>query len=316
MILILPINRFKSSVWSRLVPGGAIVIVMSRWHTKDLIGQLLDEAKVSGVEWEVINFPVTALEDDVLGRAPGDTLWPGRYSAEEIEQIRAVIANEKIWAACWMQDPRTDASGALWKTGLLESLQVHTPPSERYRVAVAWDPSTTSKKTSDAHGIYVICTGPVYYRDGDEAVSGIVDNQHGYVLKNLSGVYTPDEAANIAIAAYDEFEATVMVVEKNQGGDWLEALVRTKDPAGRIKFKGITVSESKMGRAEPVSSLYVQRRVHHVGVFPQLEKEMTEWTGPPQPSPNEMDAVVHGLAELFNLHEKRKKKMVVIRQSY
>lgn len=306
------LSRFKSSIWSRLAPGGAIIIVMSRWHTKDLIGQLLDEAKVSGVEWEVINFPVTAVEDDILGRTVGDTLWPDRYSAEEIAQIRAVIANERIWQACWMQDPRTDKSGALWKIGLIESLRVHFNPIP-YRTVVTWDPATTSNKKSDAHGIYVLSTGPTFYRDGDAPVEGIDDNQHGYVIKNLSGVYTPDQACNIAIKAYNDFKATLMVVEKNQGGDWIESMVRTKDPTGFIKFKGISASESKMGRAEPVSSLYIQRRIHHVGNYPQLEDEMCTWTGPPMPSPNELDAMVHGFAELFGLHDKSKKRMFVIK---
>ena len=304
------LSRFKSSVWSRLAPGGAIIIVMSRWHTQDLIGQLLSEAKVSGVEWEVINFPVTALDNDILGRAAGETLWPTRYTATEVEQIRAVIANERIWQACWMQNPMTDKSGALWTIGLIEALRVHKAPETRYRTIVAWDPATTSSKTSDAHGIYVLCTGPTFYRDGDVAVPGIVDDKHGYILKNLSGVYTPDEAANIAIKAYKEYEATLLVAEVNQGGDWIKALVTTKDPKGFIKFKGVSASESKMGRAEPVSSLYIQRRIHHVGNYPKLEDELCTWTGPPMPSPNELDAVVHGFATLFNLSSKRKRARV------
>jgi len=75
-----------------------------------------------------------------------------------------------------------------------------------------------------------------------------------------------------------------------------------------VAYTGITASDSKRGRAENVSALYEQRRIHHVGSFSELEDEQCTWTGPPMPSPNRIDAVVHGFAFLFDLAKKGKKK--------
>ena len=202
-----------------------------------------------------------------------------------------------------------DTAGALWKLGMIEMLRVTEEPPP-FRRIVSWDPATTSKKTSDEHGIVVCSTGAPYYREGETSLLGSLDVFHGYVIEDLSDVYTPNQACDVVVEAYYRLGLDRVVAENNQGGDWIESLLRTKDP--NVKYKGIPASESKKGRAEPVSGLYEQHRIHHVGMFPELEDELTTWTGPPDPSPNRLDAVVHGFAFLFNLAKKGKKKVRVM----
>ena len=301
---------FKSTIVRSLAPSGAIVIVASRLHTKDLIGQLLEEAEISGLVWEMVEFPAIAGEDDPLRREEGAALWPWRFNEKRLAQIRALLASERIWLAQYQQRPTPDVEGALWKLGLIDALRIgEGQMPELYRTAISWDPSTTSKKTSDEHGIYVLSVGAPYYASGEGSTIGELDTKHGYVRDNLSGIYTPDEATRIVIDAYHRYGAGAVVAEDNQGGDWIETAVRLRDPD--VSYHGITASESKKGRAEPVSALYSQRRIHHVGVFTQLEKELTTYTGPPMPSPNQLDAVVHGFAELFDLAKTRKERKPV-----
>ena len=289
---------FKTTLLTRMAPGAAIVLVASRWHLEDLPGQLQREAKQTGLEWDVVTFPAIAIEDDVLGRHKGDALWPDRFPVKRLLQIKKALSSVRLWEGTYQQSPEGDVEGALWKLGLIEALRVGHAP-QIFRIVISWDPATTSLKTSDAHGIVVCATGIPYYLDGVRPKDEVYD-KHGYVLEDLSGIFTPDQALNVVVNAYERLHADRVIAEANQGGDMIEALLRTKKQ--HISYKKITASESKRGRAEPVEALYEQRLIHHVGNFAQLEKEQTTWTGPPMPSPNSLDALVHGLAELFDLN--------------
>lgn len=311
----------KSTLISRMAPGGALVLVMSRLHVKDAVGQLKEEAKVSGIVWEIVKFSATAQEEvdaegkgtgrpvkDGIGRKKiGDPLWPWRFNKKQLAQIRAFLANERIWFAQYEQNPTADVAGALWKLGLIQALRMAEAP-QLYRIIISWDPAMTSERTSDEHGIFVQAIGDAYYPAGEKPRVILADDKHGYVLEDLSDIYTPDEACEIVIEAYENWGATCVVAEINQGGDTVESLLRTRDPTGIIVYKGISAIESKRGRAEPVSALYTQRRIHHIGNFPELETEQTTWTGPPMPSPSRLDAVVHGFSFLFELAKKARKR--------
>ena len=326
----------KSTLIGRMAPGGALILVASRLHIKDLVGLLKAEAATSGIVWESVEFSATALEEavdkegiptglpvigggrgtgkpikDGIGRKNlGDPLWPARYGKKQLAQIRAFQASDRLWWAQYEQFPLADVAGALWTMGLIDALRIgEGQVPALFRTIVSWDPGIASKKSSDSHGIYVLSTGEPFYREGEKSRIGELDDKHGYVRHNLSGIYTPDKACQVVIDAYHRFNAGLVVAEINQGGEWIEGFLRTRDT--EVSYKGITASESKAGRAEPVSGLYGQHRIHHVGNYPQLESEQTTWTGPPAPSPNDLDSVVHGLAELFGLTRKGKKRAQV-----
>jgi predicted phage terminase large subunit-like protein len=93
---------FQSVAFTRLEPGGAIIISGARWHEDDIPGRLL--AGEDANEWEVLRFPAIAEEDDMLGRVPGEALWPERYSVEELEAIRRTVG-EYVWASLYQQSP-------------------------------------------------------------------------------------------------------------------------------------------------------------------------------------------------------------------
>lgn len=173
-----------------------------------------------------------------------------------------------------------DVIGALWKLDQIEDLRV-MDAGEMDRIVLGWDPSTTSKHTSDEHGIII---------------AGIRKGE-GYILEDLSGIFTPEKATEIVVDAYYRWNADLVLGEVNQGGDWIETLLRIKDP--NINYLDIRGEGTKRARAEPVSALYEQGKVRHVGRFPALEEEMITWTGPPAPSPNRIDALVYTMKELM-----------------
>ena len=175
-----------------------------------------------------------------------------------------------------------DAEGAMWKRDtMIEAHRVHRQP-EMLRIVVAIDPAVTSNKDSNETGIIVAGKG----RD-----------QRGYILQDISGIHTPNEWAKAAARAYDEWQADAIVGEANNGGDLVEANVRTVKPGAR--FIKVSASRAKQVRAEPIVALYEQGRISHVGHFKELEDEMCQWEPDSgMTSPSRLDAMVWAFTEL------------------
>jgi len=179
-----------------------------------------------------------------------------------------------------------DTPGALWSHGIIDAARQAAAPNLA-RIVVAIDPATTSGEDADETGIVVVGK----------------DNQgHGYVLADASGKYQPIEWAKIAITAYRTHHADRIVAEVNNGGEMVENTLRMVDP--NIPFTAVRASRGKVTRAEPVSALYEQGRMHHVGTFPQLEDQMTNFTSDFDRqsagySPDRVDALVWAVTDLM-----------------
>src|SRR6516162_6527364 len=179
-----------------------------------------------------------------------------------------------------------DTPGALWSHGSIEASRLRSAP-QMTRVVVAIDPAVTSGEEADETGIIV---------------AGKDHNGHGYVLADLSGRYPPTEWARLAITAYRTHRADRIVAEVNNGGDMVGATLRMVDP--NVAFTAVRASRGKVVRAEPVAALYQQGRVHHIGTFPQLEDQMTNFTSDIDRaaagySPDRVDALVWAFSELL-----------------
>ena len=104
---------FRATAYTRLEPGGSCVIIMTRWHEDDLVGRLLSEMEDGGEQWEVINLPAIAGEDDLLGRSPGEPLWPERFGLKELKRIKRLLGSY-WWAALYQQTPQAE-DGEIFK---------------------------------------------------------------------------------------------------------------------------------------------------------------------------------------------------------
>ncbi len=100
---------FATAARTRLMPGGAIVICMTRWHPLDLIGRVLAAAEADGNadQWAVLELPGLALENDPLGRAPGEALWPEWFPRSSLLAVKAL--SERHFEALYQQNPRAAA---------------------------------------------------------------------------------------------------------------------------------------------------------------------------------------------------------------
>lgn len=176
-----------------------------------------------------------------------------------------------------------DISGALWSAEMIEDGYVFDDYliPDLARVLVAVDPAVTVTEESSETGI---------------VVGGVSNAGHGYILEDLSLKDSPEGWARKAVNAYHEYNADGIVAEVNNGGDLVEYTIKTIDPeANVIKVRA---SRGKIARAEPVVSLYEQRRIHHTQVFAELEKQQREYTQG-STSPDRLDALVWLISALM-----------------
>lgn len=191
-----------------------------------------------------------------------------------------------------------DMPGALWNREIIDSARKPKAP-ELDRIVVAVDPAVTSGEEADETGIVAVGVS----RDED-------GNERGYVLADRSMRGSPDEWAAAAVALYHELDADRIVAEKNQGGEMVTAVLKAKDR--NVPVTLVHASRGKIVRAEPISALYEQGRVHHVGRFDKLEDQMCLFTRDadrsPGNSPDRVDALVWGLSALFDRITSRRRK--------
>jgi phage terminase large subunit-like protein len=179
----------------------------------------------------------------------------------------------------------TERPDSLWQRKWMVEARTRIAP-ELIRIVVAVDPPVTATDNADTCGIVVAGLGP--------------DNR-AYVLadRSLQG-RDPATWARAVIAAFRDFSADRIVAEANQGGDLVVNVIRQVDANAPVKK--VHASRGKFARAEPISALYAENRVVHVGEFPALENQMCDF-GPEGlsegRSPDRVDALVWALTELM-----------------
>jgi len=191
-----------------------------------------------------------------------------------------------------------DIPNALWTYAMIEISKVSVMPERLGRTVVAVDPAVTNTEDSDYHGIVVLAL--------DES------GREAYVLEDGSRKGSPLDWAKRAVSLYDKYEADAIIAEVNQGGDMVKANIRTVRSS--IPVIEVRATRGKHVRAEPIASLYEQRKVHHVGTFDELEKQMTMMTTAGyegEDSPDRCDALVWALTNLFPSIVSKPKPVIV-----
>ncbi|MEO0426508.1 MAG: terminase family protein [Pseudomonadota bacterium] len=181
--------------------------------------------------------------------------------------------------------------GALWRPAEIEAARIaEAPPLDRIVVAV--DPPATSGAKADECGIVV--AGVV--------TAGRPSDWRAYVLEDATVAgQGPHGWARAAVAALERWGADRLVAEVNQGGEMVREVLAQVAPS--VPVREVRATRGKRLRAEPVAALYEQGRVHHLGAFPDLERQMTGFDGTPggwgTKSPDRLDALVWALTELI-----------------
>lgn len=185
-----------------------------------------------------------------------------------------------------------DIPGALWNRDTIDADRIYEVPKDLERVYVAVDPAVSNTENSDEHGIIVV--GLARDKDG---------YQHGYILEDGTLRGNPEDWARKAVGLYRTWAADKIIAEKNQGGLMVESTIKAVDRSVPVEL--VHASRGKIVRAEPISALYEQGRVHHIGRFDLLEDQMCMFSidnvrNESNGSPDRVDALVWGLTKIFD----------------
>lgn len=271
----------------------AVLVVQNRIHSGSIVSQLVDDTADFLLDREVTEEPaVLGLEFESYIReedgrrlyriTAGTPTWKGQDLATCEAQLNEWGRGAFLREA--QHETDVDEDGLWERARDIDSFRIQ--PSELpplFRIAVAVDPNATSG--GDEAGI--VAAG--IHRN----TKGVV---HGYVLEDATIAGGPRKWAEAAVACYQRWKADILVAESNNGGDMVEITIGTIPKAPPVRL--IHASRGKLTRAEPIQKLYEDGRVHHVGTFVALEKELCSWR-PGDPSPNRLDADVWALTELM-----------------
>ena len=195
----------------------------------------------------------------------------------EIAAARAVLPS-RVFRQEYEADFMEDAPGALWKRAWIDAGRVLAAPELR-RIVVGVDPTASS--TGDACGIVAV----------GEA------GEHLYPLEDATLQGSPEAWARAVVTLYHKLKADAIIAEANQGGEMVTAVLAQVER--NLPVRLVHATRGKAVRAEPVSALYEQGRVHHVGNLVELENELCQWEPGSGASPNRLDALVWACTELL-----------------
>jgi len=176
-----------------------------------------------------------------------------------------------------------DVEGALWTHDDIDKYRIPELPNGvgLKRIIIGVDPAGGG---GDEIGIVGVGKG---------------SDDHYYLLRDRSLIASPNAWAAEVVKLYQEIQADRVVGEKNYGGDMVEATLRNVEGGRIMAYTAVSASRGKAIRAEPISALYERGLVHHVGMFSELEDQMTSWTQDSPDSPDRLDALVWAVTELI-----------------
>ena len=192
---------YTSGPRHRLQPGASIVLVMTRWSTKDLTGILLkQQGDVKADEWEVVEFP--AILDHGTKVEP---VWPQYWNLDELEKVKATLPTAK-WNAQWMQRP-TSEEGALIKREWWRKWDRDWVPPLQH-VIQSYDTAYLKKETADFSAI----TTWGIFRPNDDSGDNLI------LLDSTKGRWEFPELRRRALAAYKYWDPETVLIEAKAAG--------------------------------------------------------------------------------------------------
>ena len=191
---------YTSGPRQRLQPGGIIVIVMTRWSTKDLTGRLMGAQKeIKADQWDMIEFPA-------IFPKTGNPIWPEFWKKDELLSVKASL-NEQKWQAQWQQQP-TSEEGSIIKREWWMKWESKTPPNNIQHIIQSYDTAYSKKETADYSAI---TTWGVFTSEADGKVYLIL-------LDAVKGRWDFPELKRKALAKYKEYEPETIIIEAKASG--------------------------------------------------------------------------------------------------
>ena len=236
---------FQTGPLQRLMPGGAIIVIMTRWSLLDLTGRLLDYQikNPNTIPWELVELPAILHEDTDKEKS----LWPEQWPLEALKNTKASI-DPRYWNAQYMQNPTSDMSAVIgrkdWKIWELDD-----PPNVEY-VIQSWDTAFETSNTAD----YSACTTwGVWYNNEDKGSPNLI------LLDAFKDRMTFPELKATALKHYKEWNPDAFIVEKKAAGaPLIQELRRVGIP---VQEFSPSRGNDKMVRLNAVADLFTSGKV-------------------------------------------------------
>lgn len=238
------IDWWQSTAATRLHPGAVVIVLMTRWHENDLGGYLLtkgaDEVEEPFVE---VRLPAIAEDDDPLGRAKGEALWPGRYDLARLNQIKQTVGS--YWWSAMYQGRPVPEGGGMFQRSWFDVLDV-APAGDAHAIRWVryWDLAATEKQGSN---------------EPDWTVGALVGRSPAgqYIVADVQRVRATPHGVErlIAKTAHADGKRVQVWIEQEPGSSGkivIDHFQRTVLPAHAVR--GSRSSGSKIVRADPVSA--------------------------------------------------------------
>ena len=198
------LDWYRSTAYTRLMPGGSVVLIQTRWHEDDLAGWVLKETEHEG--WEVIEFP--AIMDKraakLLKKKEGDALWDEAYPLTRLSDIKKTLGSRE-WASLYAQKPSVE-EGNIMKRWWWKTWKKDKPPHCDY-VLQSWDTAYTSNKTSD----YSACTTWGIFMDENNVANAIL-------LGSRRDRWEFPELKRMAVELYNQHNPDLIIIEAKASG--------------------------------------------------------------------------------------------------
>ena len=230
---------FQAGPIQRLMPGGAIIVVMTRWSKLDLTGQIVNQmVKNDEVdEWEIVEFPA------IMESKEGEelSLWPEFWPLEELQSKRATL-DPRYWQSQYMQNP-TSEEGALIKREWWKTWEHDVPPTCEF-IIMSLDAAQEKNTRADYNAL---TTWGVFFNEE-------VDNYNIILLNAIKKRLEFPELKEMVLEEYGEWEPDSFIVEKKSNGAALyQEMRRMGIPVGEFTpGKG----QDKISRVNAVADLF------------------------------------------------------------
>lgn len=249
---------YTSTAYTRLAPGGGVLVILTRWHDDDLAGKLLSAAQEGGDEWTVVKYPAIAEENEEF-RSHGEALHPERYDVEALQRIQRAVG-PRDWSALYQQNPVAD-DGDYFSRDMIQYFDPEDIDLDRMKFYCAWDLAIGKKDRND-------------YSVG--MVVGIDEMEHIFIVDVVRGRFDGFELVEQILDMYETWRPSIVGIEKGHIemalGPFLEKRVRERG-LYEAYFKDLkTGRRDKEARARAIQGRMQQGMVH----FPKNEV----FTGP------------------------------------
>lgn len=240
---------YTSTAYTRLAPGGGVLIILTRWHDDDLAGWLLSQAeKGEGDEWDVIKYPAIATEDERY-RRKGDALHPARYPLDALLRIKRAVG-DRDWSALYQQNPVAEDGDYFTREMFPRYRMVEQPAYDEMSYYTAWDLAIGQREQNDeTFGVTV----------------GVDRNRRLWVVDVRHGRWDSEGIVNQILDCYAVWKSDVTGIERGHIemaiGPYLEQAIKQRGLQTMFIEKLKPGRRDKLARARPIQALMKRSEV-------------------------------------------------------